>query len=74
MIDKDHDDSWRNAEVSVTGHQGLTPGLKRFHGPNMVRCEDVTDRKRTPIIGACLLTSNLEHLTDLDEALARFCD
>ena len=36
-----------------------------FRGKNAVRCEVVTDRKRTPIIGAYLLPSTLDHLQDL---------
>ena len=43
-----------------------------FHGPNMVICEVVADGKRTPLIGSYLTPSTLDHLPDLEEALARF--
>ena len=36
----------------------------RFHGPNVVICEVITNRKWTPIIGAYLPPSTLEHLLD----------
>ena len=48
--------------------------LTRFHGPNIVICEVVTDRKCTLIIGAYLPPSTLEHLPDLEKALTRFQD
>ena len=52
--------------------QGWILELTRFHGPNMVKYEVVTDGKRTPISSAYLLPYILENLTDLEEALARF--
>ena len=39
--------------------------LTRFHGPNMVICEVVTERKPTPIIGKYLPPSTIDHLLDL---------
>ena len=48
--------------------------LTRFHGPKMVSCEIAADRKMTPLIGAYLPTSTLEHLPGLEEALTRFKD
>ena len=42
--------------------QGWRVKSKRFHGPNGVIGEVVTDRKRTPIIGAYLPSSALEYL------------
>ena len=44
----------------------------RFHGTNVVRCEVITDEKLTLIIGAYFTNSTLDHLPDLDEALACF--
>ena len=38
----------------------------------MVSCEIITDRKRTPLIGAYLHPSAPEHLLDLKEALPCF--
>ena len=38
----------------------------------MVSCELVTGLTRTPLVGAYLPPSNLEHLQDLEESLKRF--
>ena len=40
----------------------------------MVNFEVVAGSKQTPIVGAYLLTSTLEHLPDLEESLTRFRD
>ena len=39
--------------------------LTRFHGTSLVSCEVVTNVKRTPIIGAYIPPSPLEHLPEL---------
>ena len=52
--------------------QGWSVYSTRFHGPNVVSYKVITNRKRTPIIGAYLLPSTLEHLPDLEEALTLF--
>ena len=44
----------------------------RYHGPNVVSCNIVTGLTRTPLVGAYLPLSTLEHLPDLEEALQRF--
>ena len=44
----------------------------RFHGTNVVSCEIFTGHTRTPIVGAYLPPSTLEHLPDLYEALQHF--
>ena len=46
----------------------------RYHGPNVVSCYLVTGLIRTPLIGAYLPPSTLEHIPDLEEALKRFKD
>ena len=46
----------------------------RFHGPNLVICEVVNDRKWTLIIGTYLPPYTLEKLMDLEEDLAHFRD
>ena len=38
----------------------------RYHGPNVVSCEIITGLNRTPLVGAYLTPSMLEHLPDLD--------
>ena len=45
-----------------------------FHGLNVVSCNVASDSKQTPLIGAYLTTSTMEHLPDLEEALTRFQD
>ena len=52
--------------------KGWRVNSTRFHGPNMVSCEVVAGSKRTPLTGAYLPPSRLEHLPDLEEALTRF--
>ena len=44
----------------------------RFHGPNVVICEVVTGRKRSPLISIYLPPSTLDHLPNLEEALTCF--
>ena len=39
----------------------------RFHGPNVVSCKIVTGRTKTPVVGAYLPPSTLEHLPDVEE-------
>ena len=51
--------------------QGWSKESTRFHGPIMVICEVITNKK-TPLTGTYLPPSTLEHLTDLEEALAHF--
>ena len=46
--------------------------MTRFHGPNVVSCEVVRGTYRTPIIGAYLLPTTLDHLPDIEEALEQF--
>ena len=46
----------------------------RFHRPNVVSCEVITDRKRTPIFGKDLPPSTLQNLQYLEEALPHFRD
>ena len=46
--------------------------LMRFYGTKVVICEVIINRQRTPIIGAHLPPSTLEHLTDLEDTLTRF--
>ena len=46
--------------------------LTHFYRMNVVRCEVITNGKRTLIIGAYFTNSTLDHLPDLDEALACF--
>ena len=43
-----------------------------FHGPNRVSCNIVAGGKRTPLLGAYLSPSTLEHLPDLEEDLTQF--
>ena len=40
----------------------------------MVSCDVSTGIKRTPLVGAYLPSSTLEHLPDLEEVLTRFKD
>ena len=47
--------------------RGCSIELTCLHGPNVVRCEAITDRKWTPIIGAYLPLSTLDNLLDLEE-------
>ena len=56
------------------GPQGCSVEATQFHGTNVVSCEVITDGKRTPIIGAYLPPSTLDHLPDLEEALSCFWD
>ena len=44
----------------------------RFHGPNVVSCEIVSDAQRNPLIGAYLPLSTIDCLEYLEEALNRF--
>ena len=44
----------------------------RYHGPNMVSCELINRLTRTPLVGAYLPLSTLDHLPDLEEYLKRF--
>ena len=46
----------------------------RYHGPNVVICELITGLTYTPLIGAYLPLSTLEHLPNLEEALRRSRD
>ena len=46
----------------------------RFRRLDVVRCEMITNSKRTPTIGDYLLPSALEHLPDVEEALAHLWD
>ena len=48
--------------------------LTLFHGPNVGVCKYITNEKRTPIIGAYLSPSTLEHLPDLEDTPTRFRD
>ena len=41
----------------------------RYHRPNVVNCKIVTGLTRTPLVGAYLPPSTLDHLSDLEEAL-----
>ena len=52
--------------------EGWIVDSTRFHGPNMVSCEVIARYHQTPLIGAYLPLSTLDHLTDLGEALNRF--
>ena len=45
-----------------------------YHGTNVVSCKFVTRITQTPLVGAYLPPSTLEHLPDLEEALKRFKD
>ena len=45
-----------------------------YHGPNVVSCDIVTRLIWTPLVGAYLPLSTLEHLPDLEEALELFKD
>ena len=74
---KAHPDSARVSQVDV----GLVIREKTdgwgiesicFQRPNMVSCEIVTGPTRTPLVGAYLLSSKLEHLPDVKEALQCF--
>ena len=44
----------------------------RYHGPNMVSCKLINRLTRTPLVGAYLPLSTLDHLPDLEEYLKRF--
>ena len=44
----------------------------RYHGQNVVRCKILTGLTRTPLVGAYLPTSTLEHLPNLEEDMQRF--
>ena len=44
----------------------------RYHEPNVVRWELVTELIRTPLFYAYLPPSTFEHLPDLEESLKRF--
>ena len=44
----------------------------RYHGTNLVNCKIVTGLTWTPLVGAYLTLSTLEHLYDLEEALQPF--
>ena len=48
---------------------GLSIKSTRFHGPKVASCKIIAGGKRTPLIGAYLSHSILEHLLDLEEAL-----
>ena len=54
----------------VVRENGWSVNFTQFHGSNVVSCEVVTSGKRTPIIGAYLPPSAMDHLTDLGEDLA----
>ena len=54
--------------------QGWSVDAMLFHKKNVVSCKVVTNGKWNPIIGAYLLSYNLEHLLDLEEALTRLRD
>ena len=43
-----------------------------FHGPNVISCKIVIGPTWTPIFGAYLPPSMLEHLPDFEEVLQRF--
>ena len=58
--------------VSLDQLTGWSLKLMRFHRPNVVSCEVVTDKSWTPIIGAHLPLNTMAHLPDLEEALERF--
>ena len=47
---------------------------KRYHRPNLVSCDILTRITRTPLVGAYLPLSNMEHLPDLEEAMQPFRD
>ena len=59
MVTGERPDSWR---IEST----------RFHGPNLVSCKIVTWPTRTPLVGAYLPLSMMEHLLDIEEALQLF--
>ena len=46
----------------------------RYHRPNVVSCELVIVLIRTPLVGAYLPLSTLEHLSDLEVVLKCFKD
>ena len=46
--------------------------LESFHGSNLVICNVVLGCKQTPLIGAYLFPSTLDHLTNLEKYLTRF--
>ena len=58
--------------VSQDRPNGWGIELTRFHGTNVVSCEIIAGRIRTPLVGAYLLPSTLNHLPDLEEDLYRF--
>ena len=45
--------------------EGWVTDLMKFLEPNVVSCDFVTGRQRTPIIGAYVHTSTLEHFPNL---------
>ena len=49
--------------------QGWSVEATSFHGPNVVICEFITNRKQNPIISAYLPPSTLEHLPEFEETL-----
>ena len=58
----------------VTRERSIGWGIDstRYHEPNVVRWELVTELIRTPLFYAYLPPSTLEHLPDLEESLKRF--
>ena len=54
--------------------KGWSVELKRFHGPNVVSCDFITQVKWTPLIGPYLPSFTLDHLMDLEEAQTRLQD
>ena len=54
--------------------QGWSIDVARFHGTNVVSCKVITEVQCNLIIGAYLLPYTLEHLLELEEALACFQD
>ena len=78
MIAGNHDGGWKRAGGSGPGRPDLPHGCSiestNFHGLNVVTCDVITSGKWNILIGAYLPSSTLEHLPDLEEALARFRD
>ena len=58
----------------VTRKRPVVWGIEstRYHRTNVVSYKIVTGLNRTPLVGAYLPPSRLEHLTDMEEALKRF--
>ena len=52
--------------------KGWSIELTPFHRMSVVICEIIAGVKRTPLIGAYLPPSTLEHLPGIEEALTRF--